>query len=193
MLTILMLGFVAAPLSAQNTLTVADGTATNDYVPFYGYYLDADQHCQVIYPDSMLTDMQGSAITQMEFYLNSNPSFTSTITFRMGISPDATFASATFDNTTTLTEVYVGSINIENNVMTVELDEPYTYNGGNLLLDFTNTNGNYIDGVSFYGITSIGASVSVYTSWGSATLRDFIHQCDRFKHHHHRSHHLLDR
>ena len=169
-----MLGFVAAPLSAQNTLTVADGTATNDYVPFYGYYLDADQHCQVIYPDSMLTDMQGSAITQMEFYLNSNPSFTSTITFRMGISPDATFASATFDNTTTLTEVYVGSINIENNVMTVELDEPYTYNGGNLLLDFTNTNGNYIDGVSFYGITSIGASVGVYTSWGSATLRDFI-------------------
>ena len=174
MLTILMLGFVAAPLSAQNTLTVADGTATNNYVPFYGYYLDADQHCQVIYPDSMLTDMQGSAITQMEFYLNSNPSFTSTITFRMGISPDATFASAGFDNTTTLTEVYVGAINIENNVMTVELDEPYTYNGGNLLLDFTNTNGNYIDGVSFYGISAIGASVSVYSSWGSATLRNFI-------------------
>ena len=171
---ILTLGFIAAPLSAQNTLTVADGSTTNDYVPFYGYYLDANQHCQVIYPDNMLTDMQGSAITQMEFYLNSTPSFTSTITFKMGISSDATFASAAFDNTTTLTEVYVGSINIENNVMTVELNEPYTYNGGNLLLDFTNTTGNYINNISFYGVTASGASVSVYSSWGSATLRDFI-------------------
>ena len=174
MLTLLTFGFAAAPVSAQNTLTVADGTATNAYVPFYGYYLDASQHCQVIYPDSMLTDMQGLAITQMEFYLNDNPSFTSTITFKMGISTDATFSSASFDATTSLTEVYVGAIVIANNIRTVEFSEPFTYNGGNLLLDFTNTIGNYLDNIYFSGIASPGSSVSVYSSWGSTTLRDFI-------------------
>ena len=174
MLTLLTFGFAAAPVSAQNTLTVADGTASNAYVPFYGYYLDASQHCQVIYPDSMLTDMQGLAITQMEFYLNDNPSFTSTITFKMGISTDATFSSASFDATTSLTEVYVGAIVIANNIMTVEFSEPFTYNGGNLLLDFTNTTGNYLDNIYFSGIASPGSSVSVYSSWGSLTLRDFI-------------------
>ena len=168
-----MLGFVAAPLSAQNTLTVADGTETNGYVPFYGYYMDSEEHTQIIFPDSMLADMQGYAITQMEFYLSSNPSFTSTITISLGISTNSSFSGETFDNETTLTEVYSGAIVIANNVMTVEFDSPFNYSGGNLLFDLTNTSGNYTS-ASFYGITSTGASLNDYSyNWGSVQ-KNFI-------------------
>ena len=173
LLTVLMLGFVAAPLSAQNTLTVADGTETNGYVPFYGYYMDSEEHTQIIFPDSMLADMQGYAITQMEFYLSSNPSFTSTITISLGISTNSSFSGETFDNETTLTEVYSGAIVIANNVMTVEFDSPFNYSGGNLLFDLTNTSGNYTS-ASFYGITSTGASLNDYSyNWGSVQ-KNFI-------------------
>ena len=55
---------------AQTTLTVANGTATNQYVPLYFYYADENQHNQVIYPASELTEMQGKTITQMQFYSN---------------------------------------------------------------------------------------------------------------------------
>ena len=173
MLTILMLGFVAAPLSAQNILTVAEGTEANDYVPFYGYYMDSEEHTQIIFPDSLLADMQGYAITQMEFYLSSNPSFTSTITISLGISTNPSFSGENFDNETTLTEVYNGAIVIANNVMTVEFDSPFNYSGGNLLFDLTNTSGNYAS-ASFYGITSTGASLNDYSyNWGSVQ-KNFI-------------------
>ena len=172
LLTIMLLGFAAAPVSAQSTLTVADGTETNSWVPFYGFYLDAAQHTQIIYPESMLTDMEGFAISQMEFYLSSNPSYSSNITIKLGITTAGSFSSTNFDNTTPLTEVYTGSIVIANNTMTVEFDSPFEYNGGNLLFDLTNTNGNYTS-ASFYGDVVPSASVNVYGSF-SASLYDFI-------------------
>ena len=56
---------------AQNTLTICDGTATNNYVPFYGYYADVAQNGQMIYPADSLTDMIGMQINQMVFYISS--------------------------------------------------------------------------------------------------------------------------
>ena len=173
MLTLLTLGFAAAPLSAQNTLTVADGSATNAYVPFYGYYLDEVQHTQVIYPESMLTAMVGNSIMEMTFYLTSTPSFSSNITISLGISTDATFSSTAFDATTTLTAVYTGAIVINNNEMTVVFDVPFSYTGGNLLFDLTNTTGNWTS-ATFNGETATGASLNEYNSWSGISQRDFI-------------------
>ena len=173
LLTIITLGFAASPLSAQDTLTVANGTETNNYIPFYGYYMDAAQHTQVIYPESMLTDMEGLAITKMEFYLNGSPSFTSTITIRLGITTAGSFSSNNFDITTALTEVYTGAVIIANNIMTVEFDSPFEYSGGNLLFDFTNTTGNWVSS-TFYGDNASNASLNLYASWSSNTLYNFI-------------------
>lgn len=61
---------------AQNTLTVADGTATNTYIPVYGSYLDDFIHSQFIYSAEMITnsitttDMTGGEITSMTFYIS---------------------------------------------------------------------------------------------------------------------------
>ena len=56
---LLLLAFLVPWVANAQTLTVANGTATNTYVPIYGFYLDANQHNQVVYPSSMLTDMSG--------------------------------------------------------------------------------------------------------------------------------------
>ena len=70
-----MMGISSLTLSAQNTLTVAEGTATNAYVPVYGLYVDEYLRCQTIYPAGMFDaaastyGMMGADITGVTYYL----------------------------------------------------------------------------------------------------------------------------
>jgi len=166
MLTLLTLGFFAAPLSAQSALTVAEGTTTNSYVPIYGYWADADQHNQVIYPESLLGDMLTGSISSMTFYLNGNPAWNNSYVASLGITQNIQFSSSTHD-ASTLTQVCSGTISVSNNQLTFTFDAPYNYTGGNLLFDLVLTGSGYIDG-SFYGISSTGASIYQY-SYGTNT------------------------
>ena len=175
MLTILTLAFATTPLSAQNTLTVANGTNTNEYVPVYGYYADAYLRAQIVYPESMLVDMQNNAITEMTFYLNGSPSWTATFNVKIGISADSILSG--FSSAQTIT-VYSGTLPIQNNEMTLSLETPFTYTGGHLLVEFsTITPGNYVS-ASYYGINSNCSSVQGYSyssvSSVSASQRNFI-------------------
>ena len=36
--------------ATTDSLTVADGTSTSPYIPIYGFYVDAAQHNQIVYP-----------------------------------------------------------------------------------------------------------------------------------------------
>ena len=54
--------------SAQLTLTVADGTSTNGYVPVYGYYADAYLQADFVYPADSLSEMTGGIINSMTFF-----------------------------------------------------------------------------------------------------------------------------
>jgi len=145
MLAVLFLPFA---LNAQ-TLTVCDGTASNEYVPFYGWYADEDQHNQMIYPASLLTDMTGQAIQQMTFYIDpngNNGSYTEasrlgTWTVSLGETTDTTLSD--LDNTTTLTQVYQGYFDCSTGTLTLTFDIPYSYNGGNLLVDLDHTAASY--------------------------------------------------
>ena len=73
------IGTVTAQLTASynggstpggNEVTVCDGSATNEYLPVYGFYFDADQTNQMIYPASMFTNsgMDNKTITSITFY-----------------------------------------------------------------------------------------------------------------------------
>ncbi len=182
-LMLLMVTLWAGPwrASAQDVLTVADGTVTNDHVPIYGLYLDNYIRTQIIYPEDLLTDLVGSTISQLTFHMSSlptNPSnWTSVLNVKMGTVTESAFTSASFSNATT-DIVYTGTLNGSTNAMTIVLEAPYYYEGGNLLLEFASvTEGGY-SGASFYGITSTGASLSGYSSSSAAsinpTLRNFI-------------------
>ena len=126
-------------------LTVCDSTASSDKVPFDGYNADADQHNQMIYPASMLTDMDGETILEMVFYINPNASNGSnTAESRLGtwtVSLGETSATTLsgLDNTTTLTQVYQGYFDCSTGTLTLEFDMPYQYNGGNLLVDLNHS------------------------------------------------------
>lgn len=70
LLLTMLIGFSTIPLSAQQTLTVHNGTATNAYVPVYGYYADAYLKAEFVIPASDLTDIATSndPIISMTFY-----------------------------------------------------------------------------------------------------------------------------
>ncbi len=175
----LLTGLAAMTVSAQQTLTVADGTTTNDYVPVYGYYEDAFLQSQTIYPASLLTSMVGEPIQSMTFYLTSSAILTSTFAVKLGTTTDATFGTAFL--TSPSTTVYTGTFTVSNNQITLNFSTPFQYTGGNLLVEVStvSTTGDDYDETEFYGISSTGSSISGYSytdlsSITSTYVRNFI-------------------
>ena len=153
---------------AQVDLTVADGGSNNQYVPVYGYWADAAQHNQVLYPADSLDEMVGGVINSLTFYLQSQATgeWNITVTLSLGTT-DATSLSG-LDNTTALTQVWQGTMNANMPEISIALDNPYDYSGGNLLLDIVTTAGTY-KGANFYGMSLDGASYYSYTSSSGST------------------------
>lgn len=185
--TLALMAFLAVPwaANAQNTLTVADGTETNQYVPVYGYYVDDFVRSQTIYPASMIMEgadavsMTGGTISSVTFYL-STPATGSwgDATFSVKLTEVSAATLSGWQDVSTATTVYEGSLDGTQPTMTIEFTTPFTYNGGNLLLEIASlTEGSY-KSAYFSGITSTGASwqgnngSSVAAITGSA--RNFI-------------------
>ena len=150
--------------NAQNsTLTTCNGTANHEYVPFYGYYADESQHNQMIYPADSLTAMNGEAILQMVFYIDQTAeNGSNTAADRMGtwtVSLGETTATTLsgLDNSTTLTQVYQGYFDCSTGTLTLEFEAPYSYNGGNLLVDIQHAAASW-NRWYFLGVTATGAS-----------------------------------
>lgn len=161
---------------ASGELTVYDGTATNGYVPVYGFYADAYNKCEFVMPASVLTGMSGSNISAMKFY-------TSESDVNWGDAQFQVFMKEVTDETISAfsgpgTVVYEGALSIANGEMNVEFTTPYTYNGGNLLIGFYQpVTGKYVSAY-FYGETVTGASISGYSYSNpdaiSPTPRNFL-------------------
>jgi hypothetical protein len=168
LLVLLMAFFAPLAMNAQETLLVHDGTTTNQYVPFYGYYADESQQNQMIYPASELTteenNMTGAEITQMVFHYSSVGSYGSgvgTWTVSLGETRNTTLSG--LDNNTTLTEVFTGGLdalfNTTDKTLTITFANSYTYQGGNLLVEFSHVgDGSTYKQYYFYGETVTGAS-----------------------------------
>ncbi len=175
MLTALFLPFA---LQAQ-TLTVCNGTSNNQYIPFYGYNGDADQHNQMIYPAESLTAMNGEPILQMVFYIDPSAlNGTYTAADRLGtwtVSLGETTATTLngLDNTTTLTQVYQGYFDCSTGTLTLEFDVPYLYNGGNLLVDLNHSAASWN---SWYFFGENTASTVAYNS-NTGNTYSFLPKC----------------
>lgn len=163
-------------VQAQSTLTVADGTATNGLVPIYDYYADVDQHNQIIYPASLLSDMAGGTITNLSFYASGSgeDGMDLTVTIRLG-EVDVTTLSSLLSPT--LTTVWTGSIDNVADLANLSLSSSYVYQGENLLIDIqTVSAGEYAsENTLFLGVTQ--ASANAYSSagyWGDPTTVSFL-------------------
>ena len=178
LLMLLLALFAPWAVNAQEVLTVHSGTTTNSYVPVYGYYADAYLKCEMVYPASDLTDMNGMEIEKMTFYANSAVAAAWTATFQVFLKEvdDATISA--FSGTDDATIVYEGTLDATSSSMDIEFTESYNYGGGNLLVGvYLTETGNY-KSVSWLGETVTGASVQGYSYSGlssvSPTQRNFL-------------------
>ena len=140
-----------------NELTVCDENE-NAYgnIPVYGYWFDAEGMTQQIYPAEMLTDMAGGKITALKFYTAATwgEGFEDyTIAFD---GAEILLALKEVDQTAFADEdpmiggatvVAVAEAEAGGLYLTFELDEPFEYNGGNLLVEC------YWDGTGTWGRT----------------------------------------
>ena len=166
----LLVALLCVPWVTQaqtDTLTVADGTTTNSYIPIYGMYVDEAQHNQIIYPTSMLAELMGDSITGMGFYMSSLASgpWGTTVTISVGITSLDDLSSG-LDAITSLTQVWQGVVNGQDDTMWCNFTEAIPYMGGNLLVDITTTAASW-KSASFYGIASPAGSRCSYGSYSN--------------------------
>ena len=156
--------------TCSSDVTICDGTNKNKYLPIYGLYCDDYQINQMIYPESELTDLVGKNLTSMTFYatapLDANLSSVGW-NVKLGTTTQASFADYLSsitrlvpDYVATVAEGYVITSGI--NTMTITFTTPFTYNGGNLLVDFQSTAEGQYEETSFYGVNQ-----STYTGYNS--------------------------
>lgn len=162
------------------TVTVADGTDTGK-VPISPYYLDYYDHGQVIYPADSLNLTQGSKIKSITFYSNKALSSTSgtkdnTITVKIGETDNTDYGTTTAfisSNLTTVATLTSTQLLNENTSITISFNEPYEYQGGNLVIDASCprlSSGKYASNdVLWYGRTKNGSSLWYGSSSSSTT------------------------
>ena len=159
-------------------ITVNDGTGTNEYVPFYGYYADSGCQGEFIIPAEDLRDIQWGSITQLTFYVSSPESADFVNSYSGNIAKFEVYMSET--ENTTISSVDWSGTKVKNEAqlvitdykMAVTFDQPYFYMGGNLMIGFKETsNGGYAH-TYWYGVTAEGASVGGYGS--SISQKNFL-------------------
>lgn len=157
-------------------LTVHDGTATNGYVPVYGFYADAYLKAEYVIPAADLAAMAGGTVNGMTFYATQSSVSWGAANFQVFLTEVGSTTISAFNGPGTV--VYEGPLSIVDGQMVVTFTTPYDYNGGNLLVGFYNTvKGSYVTS-TWYGETVNGASVQGYNYNGldavSPTQRNFL-------------------
>ena len=157
---------VVAFAAQANVLSVCQGEYYSTYVPVYGYWFDTPGQTQQIYPADMLAEMAGGQITEISFLTLSNLEYEGydfssytikmsggelTLAFKevneLGFEEEIAMTGATVVATTT--PEYGAP------ALTFVLDEPFQYNGGNLLVEVTVTEvGTYGD-TRFWGMAMV--------------------------------------
>ncbi len=176
--SVLLLLMTVIGAVAQVTVTVCDGTATNSYIPFYGSYVDTHGcTCEFVIPAETegMSDMEGGTISSLTFYISGSPESwgSPTIKVYMGEVDGTTLSSISGPDDFTL--VYTGTVS-NTNPLEIELDETYTYGGGNLFIGtYVETASSTYKSTSFYGVSAASGSSIYYSgSWGSGTPQSFL-------------------
>ena len=145
----------------SDTLMVANELQTSSTIPFYGYWIDADVHNQIIYPGNLLTNIVGDSIKGIGFYMSSpnETAWGASVTIKLGITSNSGLSA--LDLVTPLTQVYEGTVDGASSQIWIEFDEAYPYQGGNLLMDISTSGGTFSTG-EFFGMQVNNASFYTY-------------------------------
>jgi hypothetical protein len=133
---------------------VADGTLSNGSVPISSSFMDCAQHVQMIYTEDMLQELVGKKINKMRYYAKGVGTETfGGVTGTINVmSTNANSLEPGFLDLSDAREIYSGPFAIANTLMDFEFSTPFTYTGGNILIDIaTNSDGEPAH-VEFWGI-----------------------------------------
>ena len=157
------------------TLVVAQ-SLTNGIVPVYGYWTDNLTKSQFVIAEANIEDMAYSTITGVTFTASESSVSWGAAQFDvyLGVVSGSTISS--LKSWTSLDKVYSGSLSVVNKKMTVTFDEPFYYEGGNLLVGFNQTVSGSYKQVSWHGENITGASVGGYGS--SVSQQNFLPNTD---------------
>lgn len=171
--------FAALPASADE-LIVCDGIVENQYLPTYGLYWDTHVRSQMIYPASMLTELQGKDITALSYFLKSVSKELSvaSATFRIGPSPRASWVRDSYENNWISSDglITVSSqrtvLNEQSTNWRVEFTTPYTYTGGDMVVEIElEPDSPPVYGTIYsYGITTENPQSAYANSWTSGPV-----------------------
>ena len=145
-------------------LLLNDGTATNGYVPVYGYFVDnATQRSQFVVPAAQLEALEWDSIKSLTFYASEADVNWGAATFEAYVLELDEAALAAEQDWTQMTKVMnETSLSVAGNKMVVTFDEAYQYQGENLLIGIkTVVKGTY-KSVNWYGVTAAGAALGGY-------------------------------
>ena len=167
MFAALMALAMIVPAQANEQLTVCNGNGSSSYVPFRNIdFQEYGMHSQLIYPADALAEMVGQQINSVTFYLTAGlMADGGQLVVKMGETETATYASAA-DFRTGLMEVAAMALTPDVTELVIELSNPYNYQGGNLVIDFTNP---VVGGDNWFGWNSWSGVTqgSNYTAIGS--------------------------
>ncbi len=158
----------------ERNLTVYDGTATNQYIPMYGYYFDEFTKSECIIPASQLTEMVGGTISAITFYPSTVG--TNSTTWEDAIQTvflkevENTTLGGSYSGTTGATIVKQALLDMPTagTEYTIIFDSPYIYSGGNLLIGVYNTTDGEYNKVEWYGTSNLTSGVSAYGNNGNS-------------------------
>ena len=133
--TLFAVAVLAFALQAE-TLTVAEGTETNQRYPFFGLYYDTQgTMSQVIYPEVELVDMVGKQITEIKFFPRNPITLNGgQMEYSLKIVEQNEFISSVPVELGTEDVCGHGAPVNGSTEFVITLDEPFKYDGGNLLL-----------------------------------------------------------
>ena len=164
------------PTSTLNLL-VNDGSNTNSYIPFYGYYADQSANSQFIIPASELTGMTNRQITKITVHSLTASANLGAAKFEVYLKNESnsTFADNTID-WTGMTKVYnSGSVSVSDNKMEITLSTPFIYTTGNLMVGFKQTTSGSCPSISWYGTnTDNNCARYLYGNYGSKDFVQFL-------------------
>ena len=153
------------------TYVVANGSEINGSVPFLSSYMNCGQHIQMLYLSEFMEGLLYKNITKMTYHAGkANETFSGATGDVNIMLTSATNLTDDFLNGPAI-QVYSGTLEIKNYLLEINFATPFTYTGGNLLIDFTVFPTGQPKYVTFYGISSEELSRICFTFEGTTFNR----------------------
>ncbi len=161
--SLVLCAIAAIPAFAQETTTVYDGAATNEYVPVYGFYADAYNKVEMIMPGEDLAELTGGTITKMTWYLGTPAEVAWNGNFRIYLMEVEAAAPTAYADMTGATLVYEGPLDGTGATLDIEFANDFAYEGGNLLIAVHQVETGTYKRAYFTGEEVAGAAIQGYS------------------------------